>query len=199
MDIGTGRFPAAPTEKDEQTTMMMGLLGWTGAVFGFGFLVLIHELGHFLALKRCGLPVHAFSIGFGSPIWHRRFGGTDYRLGWIPLGGYVMTEDPLEMDRREAAGEPLLSPTPAGQQLVVALAGPAANLVLAVVLFTWLNAGWGEPVPMPVIEALVKGGAAATAGLQAGDRILALDGKPVTDWPGLLARLQDPVGRLKAL
>ncbi|HNW34483.1 MAG TPA: M50 family metallopeptidase [Candidatus Ozemobacteraceae bacterium] len=171
--------------------LLVTFLGWTGAVFGFGLLVLIHELGHFMALRRCGRPVFAFSIGFGSPVFRWQRGGTEYRLGWIPLGGYVMPVDPDELDRREAAGEPLMPDDPPRVQAVVAAAGPAANLVLAAVLFALVLHGWGNPVPVPTVDSLVKGSAAATAGLQSGDSILKAGGRDVSDWPGLLAIIQE--------
>jgi len=172
-------------------SLLVTFLGWTGAVFGFGFLVLIHELGHFMALRRCGRPVFAFSIGFGSPVFRWQRNGTEYRLGWIPLGGYVMPVDPDELDRREAAGEPLMPDDPPRVQAAVAAAGPAANFVLAAVLFAFILHFWGNPVPVPTVDSLVKGSAAADAGVQTGDSVLKAGGRDVADWPGLLAIIQE--------
>ncbi|HEY9072186.1 MAG TPA: M50 family metallopeptidase [Candidatus Ozemobacteraceae bacterium] len=172
------------------TGIFATLLGWAGAVFGFGLLVLVHEWGHFLALRRNGRPVFAFSIGFGRPVFRWKRGGTEYRLGWIPLGGYVTPFDPDELDRREAAGEPLLPEEPPRIQAAVAAAGPAANLILAAVLFAFILHLWGNPVAVPVVDSLVKGSPAVEAGLMPGDRILKAAGADVADWPGLLACIQ---------
>lgn len=166
------------------------LFGGSAAVLGFGLLVLIHELGHFLALKSAGLPVHAFSIGFGNPIWSRKWHDTEYRLGWIPLGGYVMSEDPEAVEARCEAGGPVIPPTPPLTQIYVALMGPVANLVLAVIFFFAITTGWGEPLPAPIVDALVNGSPAATAGLQPGDRVIRLNGEPITTWPGMIAAIQ---------
>lgn len=173
------------------TSLLSTLSAWAGAFFGFGVLVLLHEWGHFLALRRCGRPVFAFSVGFGSPIARWKRGETEYRLGWIPLGGYVMPVDPDELDRREAAGEPLLPDDPPRVQAIVAAAGPVANLVLAAVLFAIVFHLWGDPVPIPVVDSVVKGSAGAAAGLRSGDSIVSAAGRPVSDWPGLLSIIQD--------
>lgn len=173
------------------TSFFILLSAWAGAIFGFGILVLLHEWGHFLALRRCGSPVFAFSIGFGTPLLRWKRGGTEYRLGWIPLGGYVMPVDPDELDRREAAGEPLLPEEPPRVQAFVAAAGPAANLVLSVILFTIIFHLWGDPVPVPVVESVVKGSAGAVAGLRGGDSIISAAGRSVADWPGLLSLIQE--------
>jgi len=173
------------------TSLLVTLSAWAGAIFGFGVLVLLHEWGHFLALRRCGRPVFAFSIGFGSPIARWKRGETEYRLGWIPLGGYVMPVDPDELDRREAAGEPLLPDDPPRVQALVAAAGPAANLALAALLFAIVFHLWGDPVPIPVVDSIVKGSAGAAAGLRSGDSIVSAAGRPVSDWPGLIAVIQE--------
>lgn len=173
------------------TSMLATMSAWAGAIFGFGILVLLHEWGHFLALRRCGRPVFAFSVGFGSPIARWKRGDTEYRLGWIPLGGYVMPVDPDELDRREAAGEPLLPDDPPRVQALVAAAGPAANLALAVILFAIVFHLWGDPVPVPVVDSVIKGSAGAAAGLRNGDAVVSAAGRPVSDWPGLLAIIQE--------
>jgi len=167
-------------------TVLYGL----GAILGFGFLVLIHELGHFWAYKSLGRPVHSFSIGFGSPWWRRTWRGTEYRLGWLPLGGYVMLEDPDLVEKREQAGEPLFPNLTPFEQIWSAIWGPLANVLATVALFAVLIGIWGQPTPVPVVDSLVASGAASMAGLQRGDRIVTLDGVTITSWEHLLATVQ---------
>jgi regulator of sigma E protease len=171
--------------------MIMGsLIGWCGALLGFGFLVLIHECGHFFALKLAKLPVFAFSIGFGSPIWKISWRETEWRLGWIPFGGYVMPEDPEVVEKREAAGEPLLNHNPPLSSVFVAIMGPVANFALAFVLFALVTVFWGEPRPVPVVETAMKGSPAQVAGLIGGDRLLSFNDKALTSWSDLIASVQ---------
>jgi regulator of sigma E protease len=169
-------------------------LTWIEAIIGFGFLILIHELGHFIALKMVGLPVYAFSIGFGKSLWERRIGQTVFRIGRLPFGGYVMPEDPEELERREQAGEDILPVYPPGKSFLVAFFGPLANFITAFVLLFIILVGWGQPVPVPVIKSMVPGGPAASAGLRIGDRILQINDAPVKTWPELINRIQDSAG-----
>jgi regulator of sigma E protease len=100
-----------------------------------GLLILIHELGHFLAAKWMGIPVERFSVGFGPKVWGFRREPTEYRVSAIPLGGYVL---PAVRDEREFFRIPL------AKRLVFSLGGPAANLALPVVLFMGLNVAAGD-------------------------------------------------------
>jgi len=99
------------------------------------FLILIHELGHFLAAKWLGIPVARFSIGFGPKLWGWRWGETEYWLSPIPLGGYVL---PAVADERE------FFQIPWAKRLLFSLGGPAANLALPVVLLMGMNAAAGD-------------------------------------------------------
>jgi len=99
------------------------------------FLILIHELGHFLAAKWLGIPVARFSIGFGPKLWGWRWGETEYWLSPIPLGGYVL---PAVADERE------FFRIPWAKRLLFSLGGPAANLALPVVLLMGMNAAAGD-------------------------------------------------------
>ncbi|HNV70153.1 MAG TPA: M50 family metallopeptidase, partial [Candidatus Ozemobacteraceae bacterium] len=170
--------------------MTLTIAGWIGAILGFGFLVLIHEIGHFLALRWFGLPVYAFSVGFGSPLWKKQLGQTEYRLGWLPLGGYVMPEDPDVAEKREQEGGSLLPDHPPAAQFWVALAGPVANIVLGFVLFMTLMVGWGEPTPGLTVDSIVKGSPAAVAGLQPDDRLVSINGVTLKNWPDFIAQIQ---------
>ncbi|MFZ2961100.1 MAG: M50 family metallopeptidase [Candidatus Ozemobacteraceae bacterium] len=166
------------------------ILGAAAALVGFGALILIHELGHFFALKVCRLPVHAFSIGFGNPFWSRKFRGTEYRLAPIPLGGYVMPENPDEAEARCEAGGPLLKPASPWAQTFVAAAGPAANLLLAFLLFFLISGIWGDPQPAPIVDMLVKGSPAASAELHPGDRVTRVGDRSISTWNDLIEAVQ---------
>ena len=157
-----------------------------------GVLVFVHELGHYLAARWRGVYVEAFSIGFGRTLtsWTDRR-GTVWKLSWLPLGGYVKLhgqERPETVSAEVRASwrpgdtfheKPLLS------RAIVIAAGPAANFVLAIVLFAFLFASVGRPVLLPVVQDVLPGSAAAAAGLRAKDRIEAVDGKKIADFETL--------------
>lgn len=157
-----------------------------------GILVFVHEAGHYLAARWCGVHVETFSIGFGRAItrWADRQ-GTEWKLAWIPLGGYVKLhgqERPEEMSlRRRAKLIPgrTFHEKSVGSRAIIVAAGPAANFVLAAVLFFLLFATVGRPLTLPVVAAVMPDSAAANAGLVVGDRILAIDGQPIPDFEAL--------------
>lgn len=149
-----------------------------------GVLVLVHELGHFLAAKACGVRVLAFSIGFGKPLMSKEFGGTEYRISAIPFGGYVhMAGEHPEDDRERSSDE--FTERPIWQRAAVALAGPGANYLFALVLL-WGAFMYGVERSVhyerPVVGGVAKSSAAAEAGLAPGDSIAAIDGKRVESW-----------------
>ena len=160
-----------------------------------GVLVFVHELGHFLVAKRLGIRVLKFSLGFGPTIAGKKRGETEYVVSAIPLGGYVKLygEDPNEgvpdADRqRSFSGRPVL------QRLATVVAGPAMNLVLAFVVFSFLSL-FGMPVHQAVVGQVSLGMPAANAGLQPGDRILAIDGAAIESWEGMAERIAASRGR----
>lgn len=155
------------------------------AVVVLGIMILIHELGHFLAAKGFGVRVEVFSIGFGRRLFGRQYGETDYRISVLPLGGYVKMagENPADA----VTGEPgeFLS-KPRWQRFVIAVMGPAMNVVLAVVLLTGLYmvkyqklAYMERRAELGYVE---KNSAAAKAGLQPGDVLVRLDGLDNPTW-----------------
>jgi regulator of sigma E protease len=155
-------------------------------VVTLGILVFVHEFGHYLAARWRGVYVEAFSIGFGRPIasWTDRL-GTVWKLSWLPLGGYVKLhgqERPEDVTAEVRAGwKPGMTfheKSVASRAIIVA-AGPIANFALAIVLFSALFMAVGRPVALPEIGAIVPGGAAASAGLEAGDRVVQIDGRPM--------------------
>jgi regulator of sigma E protease len=154
-----------------------------------GVLVFFHELGHYLAARWRGVHVETFSIGFGQALatWKDRH-GTQWKLAWIPLGGYVKLhgqerpeEVPPEVRAQWLPGRTFHEKSVGARAIVVA-AGPVANFVLAAVLFAGLFAIAGRPLILPEVGEVLPGTAAAHAGLETGDRILSIDGKPVTQF-----------------
>lgn len=158
-----------------------------------GFMVLLHEYGHFVAAKLCGVRVEIFSIGFGPRIWGVKRGDTDYRISALPLGGYVRMsgDNPAE----ERAGEPyeFLS-RPRWQRFIIAVAGPAANIVLTFLLLFGVYFLVGMPYAtytrQPAMVAAVPLHDSSTA-VKAGDRIVAVNGAATQTWDDVLAKIQD--------
>jgi regulator of sigma E protease len=153
-----------------------------------GILVSIHELGHYAAARWCNIGVEAFSLGFGPALksWTDKR-GTVWKISMLPLGGYVKMYgmSPTSREDAEAAGEPFRAEESyaekhVGRRAIVAAAGPAANFLLAIVLFAALLITVGRQVPLPVVGQIMENSAAAQAGLKIGDQITAVDGKPVT-------------------
>ena len=158
------------------------------------FLVFVHELGHYLAARHVGVRVQRFSIGFPPRAIGKKVGETEYMLSWIPLGGYVKLEgqnldDENPRDPRNYAAKTKL------QRLYILVAGPAMNLVLALLLMP-LVFMLGVETPRyrtgaPVLAEVQAGSAAAQAGFRAGDRIVRLGGQDTPTWNALDEALAD--------
>jgi regulator of sigma E protease len=164
-----------------------------------GVLVSIHELGHYAAARWAGIKVEAFAIGFGPALksWIDRR-GTVWKICALPLGGYVKMYgmSPDARAEAEAAGEifnerDAYSSKPVGKRAIVAAAGPVANFLLAIVLFAALLATVGKQIPLPVVGEVVANTAAAAAGLQPGDEIRDVNGKPVATFTELRSVISD--------
>jgi regulator of sigma E protease len=148
-------------------------------------LIFVHGLGHFLVAKACGVRVLKFCLGFGSPVRIGRLrlawkhGHTEYAIAWFPLGGFVkmLGENPDEQDDPETRANPeeALGSKPLWQKLAIVSAGPAMNLLLPVVVFLG-TLFVGMPRPAAVVGDVEAGSPAAHAGIEAGDRIVAIDG-----------------------
>jgi regulator of sigma E protease len=165
-------------------------------VLAFGLLIVIHELGHYLAARWAGMRVERFSIGFGPVVWSRRSGDTEWAVSAVPLGGYVKIAG-MAPGEDIAPGDPgAYSSKPAWKRFLVILAGPAMNYLLAVLLAAGLVAtiGLREPDSTSTIGDVIGGGAAERAGLRAGDRVVAAAGAPVDSWPGLVQAVRSHPG-----
>ena len=163
----------------------------TGAAFivVLGVLVFVHELGHYLAARWCGVHVEVFSIGFGHAIasWSDRV-GTRWKLAWLPLGGYVR----MHGQERPEHASPEVQATwipgrtfhekPVGARAIIVAAGPIANFILAMVLFATLFAIDGRPYTLATVGGVMANSAAAKAGLQVNDTITAIDGAPTASF-----------------
>lgn len=156
-----------------------------------GPLVFIHEYGHYIVGRWFGVGAETFSIGFGREIagWTDKR-GTRWKVGWIPLGGYVRFTgdmDPASMGKNLDQLTPEVRAKsfhakPVWQRALVVFAGPAANFLLAILIFAGFIAAFGAPRTPPVVGTVVAGSPAAAAGVRVGDRILTIDGESVDDF-----------------
>ncbi len=205
---------------------MDSFLPYLAPILVFGLVIFVHELGHFIAAKLVGVYAPRFSIGFGPALWARRFGETEYRLAALPFGGYVRMasreDEPsamLEGGREEApaeGGDPNAmmpfgpKPVPPDRwfeskslpaRLVIMLAGVFMNVVLCFAIILGLALYYGEPTAStaPVIERVVPGMPAASAGLASGDSISAVGDQPVHNWDELVQRVSASAGHPLAL
>lgn len=169
-----------------------------------GILIFVHELGHFVVAKLCGVRVLKFSLGFGSPIgigdlrlrWVR--GGTEYVIAWFPLGGFVkMLGEPMQGVQGEedefvpdATADEYLSAKPTWQKLAITFAGPVMNLLFPIVTFVGILAA-GLPQPSPVVGMVEAHSPAAAADLRPGDRITAVDGEIVASWDTIAGAIRN--------
>ena len=154
-------------------------------LFVLGVMIFVHELGHYLAAKLLGIRVEVFSLGFGRRLIGFHRGDTDYRISLLPLGGYVkMAGENYDEELTGDAGE--FQSHPKGHRFLVAVAGPAMNLALALILLTTTYM-LGVPVATylqqpAMIGSIEAGSPADQAGLQIADTIVAIDGKSVPTW-----------------
>ncbi len=155
-------------------------------LLAIGVLVAVHEYGHYLAARLCGVKVLRFSLGFGPVIWQRRLGrdATEWAISAIPLGGYVKMLDEREAPVAAHERARAFNTQRIWRRSVIVAAGPAANFLLAI-LFYWVLACVGTRDLPTSIEAPEAETPAASAGLRAGDRVHAVDGRPVKGWSEL--------------
>ncbi len=157
-----------------------------------GIMILVHEFGHYAAAKLFGVRVEVFSIGFGKRIAGFTRGGTDYRISALPLGGYVKMAGENPLEAHSGAPDEFMS-HPRWQRFVIALAGPAMNILLAVGLLTGVfMVHYEHPVYLDQpanIGWVLENSPAAKAGIQAGDRIVRIDGVQNPTWEDVLLKV----------
>lgn len=164
--------------------------GIVAAIIGLGIMILVHEWGHFIVARLCGVRVEVFSIGFGNRIFGWTRNGTDYRLAILPFGGYVRMAGENPAEERTGAPDEFLSQA-RWKRLLIILAGPFMNFVLALAVM-WGLYIIGGPVPAyfhksPEVAAVIPNSAADKAGLRVGDRIIAIDGSRISNWDQALS------------
>lgn len=159
-----------------------------------GALIVVHEFGHFIVAKKSGVRVERFSIGFGPPLWRKQWGDTEYRLALVPLGGYVkMYGEQLDEVVSDSQGSFLHQSV--WKRIPIVAAGPGFNLLFAIVLIAFIHLV-GIPVETSVrLGRVLEGSAAAQAGLQTGDTVVALDSRPIERIAALKAHIMASDGR----
>ena len=164
---------------------ILSYIFWVG--LALGILVFIHELGHFLAAKLFKMRVEQFSIGFPPRILSKQVGETEYRIGAVPLGGYVkisgMIDESMDTEHLDAEPQPWeFRSKPVWQRIVVITAGVVFNLILAFAIFIGIKWGYGETyIPAENVEAVYveEGSLASEIGLRTGDRLVAVNDEPL--------------------
>ena len=170
----------------------------------FALAILIHEFGHFIVALKLGLRVEAFSIGFGAALWKRKINGVEYRISAIPLGGYVSIPDvdpegtkALEGSKARGTEHEARIRIPAWKEILVAVAGPLMNIVLAAFLAVALacvpGAKFGE-LPAEIGD-VVSDGPAAKAGMLKGDIVKSVGGRAVRTWTEMQTEVQIAGGK----
>ncbi len=169
--------------------MSFAFISTVSMLIVLGIMVLVHEFGHFLVAKWCGVRVEAFSIGMGKRLFGFRRGDTDYRISLLPIGGYVKMSGEVigDLPTGDVSNDPGdYNNHPRWQRVLIACAGPAANFILAFFLLTIVYMAHNE-VPNfmsgpALVDYVQPHTPAALAGIQRGDQIVSYDGVKNPDW-----------------
>jgi len=159
-------------------------------VIALGALVIVHEYGHYLVARLCGIKVLRFSIGFGFPLWKRRFGRdqTEWVVAAVPLGGYVKMLDEREGEVAPQELDRAFNRQSVWRRYAVVIAGPLANFLLAILLY-WLLFMHGVQEARPIVDLPPPNTPAASAGFVRGEIIRAVNGEPVASWSDVRWRM----------
>jgi len=171
-------------------------VGWLVSLAVLSALIFFHELGHYSAARFFGVYVEVFSIGFGKRLASFRLWNTEWRIAAIPLGGYVKMKGQEDLDPTAISSDTDSYNSKAPwQRIVILLAGPAANFVIAFLLY--LAIGFGNPqVLAPVVGEVVKDSPAYIAGMETNDTIRAINGVNIRTWEEMAKRIKESRGRL---
>ena len=158
---------------------------------GLAVLIFVHELGHFLAARKCGVIVEKFSIGFGKKLFGFTSRGTEFIVAAIPLGGYVKMKG--EELGEETSEEGSFSAAPPQHRLLIAFAGPAFNILFALAIYVFVYMIGVETIGS-VIGTVKENSPALEAGLQTGDKIISVNNKPIRFWSQLQKKVYHSPG-----
>lgn len=160
-----------------------------------GILIFVHEFGHFIVAKLVGVGVEKFSLGFGPKLVGKKIGMTEYLISAIPLGGYIkMVGESPNAEISEDEKEISFSEKSVGRRMLIVVAGPLFNLVLAIFIFFAFFASSGVPVLLPEIGTIQEGRPAEKAGLQPNDLIASINGAPVESWEDMADLIKESEG-----
>ncbi len=174
----------------------MQIIGILAFVFALLFSVMVHEFGHYLTARRFGMRVSEFFLGFGTRIWSKKRGETEFGIKAIPAGGYCRIEGMTPRDEMpEGEADRAFYRASSLRKLIVLGAGSFLHFVLGYILLFILLAGVGVNQVLPVIDSVAANSAAAAAGFQKGDKIIAIDGDRSTDWENQLSKIRNSQGR----
>jgi len=170
------------------------LIGLVSVTFVLGIMIFVHEWGHFIAAKLAGVRVEVFSLGFGTRLFGVKRGDTDYRVSALPLGGYVRMAGDNPVEERTGAADEFLS-QPRWVRVLIAVAGPAMNLLLGFAIFWGIFYLKGLPVSRslrqaPVVAAIPQY-KPVSSGIQPGDRIVSVNGANTATWEDVYSKLND--------
>lgn len=161
------------------------------AIIMFCLLIFIHELGHFMAAKACGVKVNEFALGMGPALFKKQKGETLYALRAIPIGGYCA----MEGEDEESEDARAFNKKPAWKKAIIVVAGATMNLLLCILLLIIIALYTGNVTT--TIDQVTDGGPAARAGIQAGDQIVAIDQKPIEEWADIIEGIGAAEGQVE--
>jgi regulator of sigma E protease len=189
-----GTVGGAKNNRRYNKRILMGI-NIVSVIVLLGVLIFVHELGHFLVAKLSGVGVLKFSLGFGPKIIGKTVGETEYLVSAVPLGGYVKLLGESEEDEIEPEDEKRsFQRQPVSKRMAIVFAGPLFNFVFAIVVFSVIF-GIGVPSLTSTVGGVKEGAAAMIAGIEEGDRILAIDGNKIELWSELADVIGDSEGR----
>ena len=171
-------------------------MSWIVSLLVLSGLIFFHELGHFTVARLMGVYVEVFSIGFGKRLFTFRAFNTDWSISAIPLGGYVKMkgQDDADPSKKSYDADSYNTKTPL-QKILILLAGPAANFVLAFILYFVIALG-NPQVLAPVVGTVVKDSPAFVAGLESNDTIMSINGKKITTWKEMAQMITEAKGSI---